>query len=52
MAPVSPHHPAAAVDIMPPSVTTHGIDRSILPSRIMIIEPVAMMPRKEATRSC
>ena len=43
---------AAADDIMPPTATTHGTDRSIWPSRITIIMPVAMTPRNEATLSC
>ena len=44
--------PVAAVAIMPPTATTHGTDRSICPSRMTIIIPVAMTPRKDATFSC
>ena len=44
--------PVAAVAIMPPTATTHGTDRSIWPSRMTIIMPVAMTPRKDATLSC
>ena len=44
--------PAAAVDIMPPMVTTQGIERSMWPSRMTSIRPEAMMPRNEATWSC
>ena len=45
-------HPAAAVDIMPPMVTTQGIERSMWPRRTTSMTPVAMMPRNEATWSC
>ena len=45
-------HPVAAVDIMPPTATTQGTDRSIWPSRMTIIVPVAMTPRNEATFNC
>ena len=48
----SPHQPAVAVAVMPPIVTTQGIDRSICPSRITTIRPLATMPRNEATWSC
>ena len=44
--------PVAAVDIMPPTATTQGTERSIWPSRMTIIMPVAMTPRNEATFSC
>ena len=44
--------PVAAVAIMPPTATTQGTDRSICPSRITIIAPVAMTPRNDATFSC
>ena len=44
--------PVAAVAIIPPTATTHGTDRSIWPSRMTIIIPVAMTPRKDATLSC
>ena len=37
---------------MPPTATTQGTERSIWPSRMTIIMPVAMTPRKEATLSC
>ena len=50
--PASPHQPAAAVAIMPPTVTIQGIDRSIWPSRITSIAPLAMMPRNDAVCSC
>ena len=43
---------SAAQAIMPPTVTTHGTDRSIWPSRMTSIMPVAMTPRNEATLSC
>ena len=49
--PIGPQ-PVAAVDIMPPTATTHGTDRSIWPSRMTISVPVAMTPRNEATLSC
>ena len=49
--PIGPQ-PVAAVAIMPPTATTHGTDRSIWPSRITIIIPVAMTPRNDATFSC
>jgi hypothetical protein len=45
-------HPVAAVDIMPPTATTQGMERSICPSRMTIIVPVAMTPRNEATFNC
>ena len=51
-APAIPPRPAAAVDIIPPMVTTHGIDRSMCPRRMTSMAPVAMTPRKEATWSC
>ena len=44
--------PVAAVAIIPPTATTHGTDRSIWPSRMTIIMPVAMTPRNDATFSC
>src|SRR5258706_5678977 len=44
--------PVAAVDIMPPTATTQGTDKSIWPSRMTIIIPVAITPRKDATFSC
>ena len=44
--------PVAAVAIMPPTATTQGTDRSICPSRITIIAPVAITPRNDATLSC
>src|SRR6478609_7846759 len=44
--------PVAAVAIMPPTATTHGTDRSICPSRITIIAPVAITPRNDATFNC
>ena len=44
--------PAEAVAITPPTVTSQGTDRSIAPSRITSIAPVAMMPRKAAIWSC
>ena len=37
---------------MAPAVTTQGTDRSIWPSRMTSIMPVAMTPRNEATFSC
>jgi hypothetical protein len=37
---------------MPPSATTHGTDRSICPSRMTSIMPVAITPRNDATLSC
>ena len=46
------HPELALVDIMPPIVTTHGIERSIWPRRITSMRPEAMIPRKEATWSC
>src|SRR5688500_18239411 len=54
MAKVAPHgpHPAAAVDIIPPTVMIHGTERSICPSRITIIMPVETRARKEPTWSC
>src|SRR5688572_2792212 len=54
MANVAPHgpQPAAAVDIMPPTVMIHGTERSIWPSRITIIMPVETSARKEPTWSC
>ncbi len=54
MASASPSgpQPAAAVDIMPPTVTTHGTERSICPSRTTSIMPVAIRPRKDATCNC
>ena len=54
MAKVAPHgpHPAAAVDIIPPTVMIHGTERSICPSRITIIMPVETSARKEPTWSC
>ena len=45
-------HEAAAQAIMAPVVTTQGTDRSIWPSRMTSIMPVAMTPRNEATLSC
>ena len=45
-------HPVAAVDIMPPTATTQGTERSIWPSRMTIIVPVAITPRNEATFNC
>ena len=47
-----PHQPADAADITPPTVTTQGTDRSIPPSRMTSIAPVATTPRKEAICSC
>ena len=44
--------PVAAVAIIPPTATTHGTDRSICPSRITIIVPVAITPRNDATFNC
>ena len=44
--------PVAAVAIIPPTATTQGTDRSIWPSRITIIIPVAMTPRNDATFNC
>ena len=44
--------PVAADAIMPPTATTQGTERSIWPSRMTIIMPVAMTPRNEATFSC
>ncbi len=44
--------PVAAVAIMPPTATTQGTERSIWPSRMTIIVPVAMTPRNDATFSC
>ena len=41
-----------AVDIMPPTATTQGTERSIWPSRITSIMPVAITPRNDATLSC
>ena len=38
--------------IMPPTATTQGTERSIWPSRMTSIMPVAMTPRNEATLSC
>ena len=38
--------------IMPPTATTQGTERSIWPSRMTSIMPVAMTPRNEATFSC
>src|SRR5688572_25707284 len=54
MANAAPHgpQPAAAVDIMPPTVMIHGTERSIWPSRITIIMPVETSARKEPTWSC
>ena len=54
IASVSPSapQPVAAVAIIPPTATTHGTERSIWPSRITIIAPVAITPRKDATLSC
>ena len=54
MAMTSPDGPkAAAADaIMPPTATDQGTDRSICPSRMTIIMPVAMTPRNDATLSC
>ena len=43
---------AAAQAIIAPAVTTHGTERSIWPSRITIIVPVAITPRNEATFNC
>jgi hypothetical protein len=37
---------------MPPTATDQGTDRSIWPSRMTIIMPVAMTPRNEATFNC
>ena len=37
---------------MPPIAIAHGAERSIWPSRMTIIMPVAMIPRNEATFSC
>jgi hypothetical protein len=51
ISPTGPH-PVAAVAIIPPTATTHGTDRSICPSRMTIIAPVAMTPRNDATFSC
>jgi len=45
-------HAVAAVAIIPPTATTQGTDRSIWPSRITIIVPVAMTPRNDATFNC
>ena len=50
--PRRPTSPAAAADIMPPTVTIQGTDRSMPPSRITSIAPVAMTPRKDAICSC
>ncbi len=52
MASPSGPQPVAAVAIMPPTATTHGTERSIWPSSITIIMPVAMTPRNDATLSC
>jgi hypothetical protein len=41
-----------ALDIMAPTLTTQGSERSIWPRRMTSIMPVAMIPRKEATFSC
>ena len=49
--PVSPWA-AAAHAIIPPTATTQGTERSIWPSRMTTIMPVAMTPRNEATFSC
>ena len=43
---------AAAQAIMPPIATDQGTERSIWPSRMTSIMPVAMTPRNEATLSC
>ena len=43
---------AAAQAIIAPVVTTQGTERSICPSRITSIMPVAMTPRKDATFNC
>ena len=51
MSPAGPQ-PVAAVDIMPPTATAHGMERSICPIRMTIIAPVAITPRKEATFNC
>ena len=50
--PAGPIQPPSAVAIMAPSVTVHGMDRSMWPSRITIMAPDAMMPRKAPTWSC
>ena len=50
--PVAPHHPAAAADITPPMVTVQGTERSMPPSRMTSIAPVAPMPRNDAICSC
>jgi hypothetical protein len=44
--------PVAPVAIIPPMAMVHGIDKSIWPSRMTSIIPVAITPRKEAVRSC
>ena len=49
--PIGPKAEAAQA-IIAPVATTHGTDRSIWPSRITSIMPVAITPRKEATRNC
>jgi hypothetical protein len=51
VAPIGPQ-PAAAVDIMPPTVMIQGTERSICPRRITIIMPVAISARNEPTWSC
>ena len=48
----TPPWAVAAQAIIPPTATTQGTDRSIWPSRITTIMPVAMTPRNEATFSC
>ncbi len=46
--PIAPW-PAAAVDIMPPTVTIQGTERSICPSSTTTIMPVATSARKAPT---
>ena len=54
MASTTPAGPnAAAADaIIAPVATVHGTERSIWPSRMTSIMPVAMTPRNEATFNC
>ncbi|MCY1239942.1 hypothetical protein D9M72_527640 [compost metagenome] len=54
MASVVPRGPyaAAAQAIIAPVATVHGTERSICPSRMTSIMPVAMMPRNDATFNC
>ena len=40
------------VATMAPAATTQGTDRSIWPSRMTSIMPVAMTPRNDGTLSC